>query len=760
MRVFKNIFRNKLDFLVIISIITVSLIGVNIIFNILFNGYVESKQTEKFSNRNIGITLEFSKEISKNEINEIMKKIDENNIPFSFSKRTELKGKLFDTIITLDSVNSPDLYDYKIKQGRDITTDDIRNNRKVIVISTNYKEFFYEKEGKYFISIDGIEYEIIGITENNLANEWYRLKAFTPYDFKNGLDVINTNIISFYTDKDIKIPKSISSYIREITYNKLNKVTVNEIIETMTTEIGYYIILGILSIVNLCIFFILFIKKRKPIINILRAVGYNKKQAENYILKQMLVCGLISSFIAWGIYYPFSNYFNEKFMNIGLNPSILILIVDFLFSLIVIFIISKILFRFISNMEIQEGIKKRKNILNNMFIKFFIIIELFMMFNYSIEFYSLTKNLSQILRISNRIIDFDNTLIMDGFSISFDSEDLKNYDLINTIKFLEQNGVEVVNYLYSIDTSEDVMNMKNKEKEGYSENFKLSFMDLEDNILPLMYISNSSLDILKIKGIEKQNNNGQSNEVLVYAGESYKNYFKEGDIIKGNSGENYKIIGFIDENQYMFNTNQGSKIIDNFNKLDSFIIVPFEINDLDNINIAGLDLESKRFYTLANSFIKFSDESEKALINETLNKKELKADSLDIQLKRMQITDFSYVKYKLFSAIMISIITLISLICYIISLIYSERRNMGIKRALGYNIINIIKIYIFKIISMIAISNILIIVYKVIREGVFMDRNVIIPIVVIDIFIIVLSLVLIIYYVRREKISELIKEKD
>ncbi|OPX49116.1 ABC transporter permease [Clostridium thermobutyricum] len=760
MRVFKNIFRNKLDFLVIISIITVSLIGVNIIFNILFNGYVESKQTEKFSNKNIGITLEFSKEISKNEINEIMKKIDENNIPFSFSKRTELKGKLFDTIITLDSVNSPDLYDYKIKQGRDITTDDIRNNRKVIVISTNYKEFFYEKEGKYFISIDGIEYEIIGVTENNLANEWYRLKAFTPYNFKNGLDVINTNIISFYTDKDIKIPKSISSYIREITYNKLNKVTVNEIIETMTTEIGYYIILGILSIVNLCIFFILFIKKRKPIINILRAVGYNKKQAGNYILKQMLVCGLISSFIAWGIYYPFSNYFNEKFMNIGLNPSILILIVDFLFSLIVIFIISKILFRFISNMEIQEGIKKRKNILNNMFIKFFIIIELFMMFNYSIEFYSLTKNLSQILRISNRIIDFDNTLIMDGFSISFDSEDLKNYDIINTIKFLEQNGVEVVNYLYSIDTSEDVMNMKNKEKEGYSENFKLSFMDLEDNILPLMYISNSSLDILKIKGIEKQNNNVQSNEVLVYAGESYKNYFKEGDIIKGNSGENYKIIGFIDENQYMFNTNQGSKIIDNFNKLDSFIIVPFEINDLDNINIAGLDLESKRFYTLANSFIKFSDESEKALINETLNKKELKADSLDIQLKRMQITDFSYVKYKLFSAIMISIITLISLICYIISLIYSERRNMGIKRALGYNIINIIKIYIFKIISMIAISNILIIVYKVIREDVFMDRNVIIPIVVIDIFIIVLSLVLIIYYVRREKISELIKEKD
>lgn len=756
----KNVLKNKLDFLIIISIITVSLIGINILFNIVFNGYVESKQIESFSNKNIGITLEFNKEISKDEINEIMKKIHENNIPFSFSKKTELKGEMFDQTITLDSISDPSLYDYKIKEGRDITVDDIKNNRKVIVISTNYKDFFYEKQGKHFINIDGIEYEVIGVTENNLAYEWYRLRAFTPYDFKNGLDTINTRLISFYTNKNTKISKNVSSYIENVAYNKLNKVTVNELIENMTTEIRYYIVLGIFSIANLCIFFILFIKKRKTLINILRAVGYNQRQAGNYILKQMLICGLISSFIAWGVYYPFSNYFNEKFMGIGLNPSFLILIVDSIFSLIVIFIISKILFLFINHMEIQEGLKRRKNILNNIFIKCFIITELFMMFNYSIESYNLIKSLNQTLKISNRIIDFDNTLVMNGFSVSFDSEELENYDIINTIKFLEKNEIGFVNYLYSIDKSDDVKNMNIKESDGYSDNFELNIENSENDILPLIYISNNSLDLLKLKGIEKQDNNGQSNEVLVYAGENYKDHFKEGDRIKGKSNQNYKIVGFIDKNQYMFDTNSSSKIISEYNKLDNFIVIPFKLDNLNDINIPEFDLESKRYYLLCNSLMKYSDESQKALIHETLNKKALEIDSLELQLKRMQLTDFSYVKYKLFSAIMISIITLISLICYIISLIYSEKRNMGIKRALGYSIMKIVKIYILKVISMIAISNIFIIAYKFINYNFLEAKHIIIPILAIDLFIIILNLILILYCIKKENISELIKERD
>ncbi|WP_297639012.1 hypothetical protein [uncultured Clostridium sp.] len=45
MRNYKNTLKNKVDSFIIIIIMTVSLIGVNIIFNILFNGYTESKQT-------------------------------------------------------------------------------------------------------------------------------------------------------------------------------------------------------------------------------------------------------------------------------------------------------------------------------------------------------------------------------------------------------------------------------------------------------------------------------------------------------------------------------------------------------------------------------------------------------------------------------------------------------------------------------------------------------------------------------------------
>lgn len=760
MRNYKNTLKNKVDSFIIIIIMTVSLIGVNIIFNILFNGYTESKQTALFSDKNIGISLEFKKEISKNEINEIIKKINEDKIPFAFSKQTALQGELFETIITLDHTNNPNMYDYKIKKGRNISKDDIENNRNVIVISSNYKDFFYKKDNKDFIDIDGISYEIIGITENNLANDWYNLKAITPYNFKNGLDMLDTSLINFYTSKDTQILKDISSNIEHIQYGSLTKLSIAKIIENMIPEINYYFILSMLSLINLCLFSILFIKKRQPILNVLRAVGYNKRQAGNYILKQLIICGFISSLIAWISYYPFAKYFNEKFMNIGLNPSLLILFVDILFSLLIIFIISKLLFKLLNTSEIQDGIKRKNNIFNSIWIKLFIIIELFMMFNYSIESYILNKDLNKTMNISNSIVDFDNTLVMNPFSVSFDSDVLEEYDITNTINILKNQGGNIINYLYTIDTSKDVSSMKMNEQNGYSSNFEFNFTNLEEPPVPLLYISNDSFDTLKLTGIEKQSNTGLSNEVLVYAGSNYKNSFNIGDTIKGDSGAIYKLIGFIDQGQYLFDTNSGSKIIDNFNILDNFIIVPFEMSSLDNINISGLDTDSKRFYALSNSLIKYSNKESELAITKTLNKKDLQLDSFNNQLQRMKITDFSYVKYKFFSTIMISCITFISLICYIVSLLYSEKRNMGIRRALGYSIGKIVKIYLFKIFSLLTISNFLIILYKIIKEKALLNTDTIIFIIIIDIFIIILSLLLIICCVKKEKISELIKEKE
>lgn len=761
MRGFKNIIRNKLDFFIITSIIIINLLGVNIVFNILFNGYVESKQIEKFSKENIGTTLNFNEELSKDKINNIMKKIDSSNIPFSFTKKTDLKGGLFDVIINLHYLSTPSIYDYEVKQGRNITLDDIKNNRPVIVISNNYKEFFYKKGENFFILIDDVEYEIIGIIENTLASDWYRLKAFTPYDFKNGLDLTGTTrIISFYTAKDLKIPEDISNDINEITYSKLNKVPIYELIETIVPEINYYLVLGGLSIFNLCLFFIFFIRKRKSTISILRAVGYTKTQAGNYILKQILIIGLLASFVSWLIYYPFSEYFNNKFVDIGLIPSILILVLDILFSLIILFIISKITFSFITTHEIQNEMIKRKNILNNIFIKGLIIIELFMMFNYVINLNILIKDLSKTLRTSNKIIDFKNTLIMDGFSVSSDPKDLENYNVVNTLNDLQQNGLEVVNYLYAIDTSEDVHAMNNKEKEGYEQNYEFLIENIEGSALPILYISNSSLDVVNIKGIEKQNNHKSNDETLVYAGSSYKDNFKVGDVIEGDSGEKYKIAGFINKNQYMFGTNSSSKIIDNFNNLDNFIIIPFEINDLDNMNVSGMILEDKRFYTLCNSLIKYSNENEETFAKDLLNKKGINLSSFDIQLRRMRLSDFSYAKYKLFGSIIISIITLISLICYIIFYIYSEKRNIGIKRALGYNTFKIMKEYILKIALILGISNILILLYKNVEEFFIITKDVYTTIIFIDLFIILLSICLIFYCIKKDMIAELIKEKD
>lgn len=383
-----------------------------------------------------------------------------------------------------------------------------------------------------------------------------------------------------------------------------------------------------------------------------------------------------------------------------------------------------------------------------------------MMFNYAINSYISINNLSKTLRISNKIIDFKNTLVTNGFSVSFDSKDLENYNVVNTLKDLQQNGLEVVNYLYSVDTSEDVRAMNNKQKEGYEPNYEILLEDIEGTALPILYISNSSLDVVNIKGIEKQNNNKSNSETLVYAGSNYKNNFKIGDVIEGDSGEKYKIAGFINKNQYMFGTNSSSQIIDNFNKLDNFIIIPFEINDLDNMNVSRMNLEEKRFYTFCNSLIKYSNETEEDFAKDLLNKKGINLSSFDIQLKRMSLTDFSYVKYKLFGSIMISIITLISLICYIIFYIYSEKRKIGIKRALGYNTFKIMKEYILKVALMLGISNILILLYKNVEEFFVITKDVYTTIIFIDLFIILLSICLIFYCIKKDMIAELIKEKD
>lgn len=765
MGLIKSILKNKLDFIIIMLIIIVSLSGINIVFNLVFNAYMTSRETEIFAENNTQTTLNLNDKVTAKEVNDILIDLHKNNIPFAFNKATTLNGEIFDVNLQLNFVSDSNLYQYKVVKGRNISLDDINNNNKVIVISSNYKDFFYKKGQDYFIDIEGTSYKIIGIIENRYSYDWYNLKAFTPYDFKNGFnDEIATPMISFYSKKDVNISEDIKlkNNISEVINTPLEKIPLKAELETLMSEILYYFILSVLSIINLCIFIIFFIEKRKNTISILRSVGYNRNKSGNYVLKQILFIAIVSSLISWLIYYPFSKYFNEKFMGIGLKASPIILVFDLIFIIFILLLLKLIIFKVILKNEIQKDIKKRKNILDNTFVKVFIIIQISLMINYSIEFYTNNKEVNKTLNTANSIIDFENTLVIDSFSVNYDSNVLKSYNIETKMKNLTNKGIQVVNYLYAVDSAKEVKSMNNLEKDNYSPNYKIYLENIEKNHLPLLYISNSSLKTLKIKGLNQGNKDLGQN--LVYAGNDYKEHFNIGDIIKGNSGAIYKIAGFIDKDQYMFDENSGSEVLSQFNKLDSFLIIPFEIANLENLNVPKnapiYDSDSEKFYTLSNTFIKYKDDNEMNYIKDELKKDNLNTVTLDIQLKRFTHTNFNYVKYKLFNSLIISIIALIGVICYIISFIYSEKRNIGIKRALGYKSTKIITGYIFKIIELLFVSNILVILYKMLGKFTVVNIDNFITIFTINILILVIGSILIIYYIKKDKISELIKERD
>ncbi len=170
--------------------------------------------------------------------------------------------------------------------------------------------------------------------------------------------------------------------------------------------------------------------------------------------------------------------------------------------------------------------------------------------------------------------------------------------------------------------------------------------------------------------------------------------------------------------------------------------------------------DEKLFDLCTNTLIKFNDNNQYELINNKLSSKNISTVSLDIQLNRYKFINFSYLKYTLFNSLIISIISLIGIICYTISLIYSERRNIGIKRALGFKSNKIIIQYILNISILLITSIILVFLNKFRNEFFNLTTNNILIVLFLLIIILVSTIVITIYSIKTYKISDLIKGDD
>ncbi len=263
-------------------------------------------------------------------------------------------------------------------------------------------------------------------------------------------------------------------------------------------------------------------------------------------------------------------------MHLGLVASSLILIFDIVFVLILMLIVQKILFYLINRNSINQNISLRKNIFNGILIKAFLIIQVSLMFNYSIDTYDTYKSINSTLYKAKNILDFEKTLVINPFSISYDYEKLKSYNFTDTINKLKNNNIKTINYIYSIDSSEDVKNLND-----LSYDIDINFIGnipIQDNndLIPLLYIDKDSFSSLKIKKSSIIDTNEIPPDIIpIYAGNNYKGKFKIGDKIQGNSNIIYKIIGFIEKDQYMFSENSGTEIMSTFNNLNSFFFNSF-----------------------------------------------------------------------------------------------------------------------------------------------------------------------------------------
>ncbi|MGL4742306.1 MAG: FtsX-like permease family protein, partial [Sarcina sp.] len=571
LKFFKNF---NLDFFIIITIMIVSMTGFNVLFNVFFNAYNVTRQNKNFIEKNNHINISFKEELDSVRAKEFLKRIHAKGIEFATEKEVTLTGSFFDKRLNLNLVSDKNIFDYKVHKGKDLI--DIKDDEKGIIIPELYKELVYEEENNYFINIKNEKFKVLGVIDNRFSEDYYSYRAFVPYDSSESFfdeNLSGITITSSNSREELEHIIKADEAVKEIGFISPSYITVDAQLETVKQELNYYIFIGILCFINFILFFVFYLKKQDKKVGVLRAVGFNKKMVAKYFQKQILILGIVASFMAWALYYPFANFFNNSFMNLGLMPSELILLVDLIIVFALIIITYRINFFVLNNKNINNTIVSNKNILNGVMIKMLLIVQIVLMFNYSFDTNDIYADINKTLNKAKNVVDLENTLVVNPFTVPLSDEVLTNINVEEIEKSLQDKNIDFITYFYSLDYSNAVLGLNNIQEliDTLAIDSNITGYDLNDKEIPILYIDRASLDELNIKiSIIKESSNKASTPVI--AGYNYANKFKVGDKVLGESGVSYEIIGFLNKNENMFMTNSGTQIMSEFNNLDSFFV--------------------------------------------------------------------------------------------------------------------------------------------------------------------------------------------
>lgn len=759
----KDIKNNKASSLIIIIMMIISMIGVNIIFNLFFDSSIKFYESNKLSKTSEVLSLDFSKEQTNKNLNQLISAMVNDGAEVAYTRNTTFKGEVFDTTVDIQSISSPNIFNYNVLEGRNITLNEINSGNKVAVISKNYKSFCKRNNNKLYINIDKENYEVVGILGNKYSSSYYNLMIFIPYtatpkSWSNDSPTLNINLIK--SNRTIKIENYKNNFdIKESSYSKIPIHSITSILFALKADIIYFAIIIAISLINIIVFSFYWINKKKNQISILKAIGYSKKQTNRLIRNELLILTLITSVISVVIYYPFSWFFNTYFMDIGLKSSPIIFFVDMLFSYICTYIIVMVNKNHMESVSISSNINSNTNVSRKLWIKVILIIEIALVMNYSVAAFKISDYVFSTINNAKKIININNTEVIDPFTVSYDNKELSNYNVQDTLKDFKKKGIKLINYVYSVDSSKEVSMLKNKIKNNYDLNYPLNYFNKvkSNDVLPLLYIDEHSFTNLKLnvnENIIKYNMN--KDYMPVYAGYDYKKYFSVGNIINGDSGYKYKIVGFLDKNSLMFGENNGSDALSQTNNLNSFFIIPYNEKIINNLP-PYYQKDDFLFHSMCNSFFYYKSPQMKKFLQSTLNSKKINTTSLETQMKKFTLINFNYMAYKIFNVVIILLISISGLIGFSISTILSDKRNIGIKIALGFNKRTIIREYIDKIIILLSISLILIVLKYIIFPG-YTKLTLILffRMLCVDLIVPIPSIALIVYLLNKYEARELV----
>ena len=247
-----------------------------------------------------------------------------------------------------------DEWHYPLSEGRYYTAKEIEDGQKVVLIGKNYKENVYNQDGKEYIDIEKVKYEVIGVVGIKGEVSLWDARIFMPCTAlpeatdSSGVDKNYISFIMYNENGDFTLDEeavlknaieilgeSSIAYLGEIESEDVVAGLVNTEDIIFTVAIWGYIVSLVYSI-NIVVFWI---ENRRKEIGVRKAVGHTNKDISKLLVAEMTGFCIISCVVALVIQFTLSFFF-ESLLGYNLEIYINNIIVSLIMVLITSMLIS------------------------------------------------------------------------------------------------------------------------------------------------------------------------------------------------------------------------------------------------------------------------------------------------------------------------------------------------------------------------------------------------------------------------------------